>query len=123
MSKGALVRRIELLEDQLAALEENTIAGRDKSEQSDITAGQHSSRWSSTKYHHIDGVVRFLTLGHGLNEDQQYLGPTSGVSMVENVNRMIQDTVVGKLLPMNPNNQTQESSLQNGDDVKAPPTR
>ncbi|KAJ5691398.1 hypothetical protein N7488_012133 [Penicillium malachiteum] len=121
MSKGALVRRIELLEDQLAALEEKSTGGRDKSEQADITAKQHSSRWSSTKCHQIDGVVRFLTLGHGLNEDQQYLGPTSGVSMVENVNRMIQDTVVGKLLPVNSNNQTQDSSPQNDEDVKVPP--
>ncbi|KAJ6036138.1 hypothetical protein N7540_000417 [Penicillium herquei] len=121
MSKGALVRRIELLEDQLAALTGNTIAGRDKPEQSDITARQRSSRWNSSKCHHIDGFVRFLTLGHGSNEDHQYLGPTSGVSMVENVNRMIQDTVVEKLLPVNSNNQTQDSSPQNGDDVKAPP--
>lgn len=126
MSKGALVHRIEVLEDQLAAAQGNPSVPRGRTESPDAISTRQSHRWNETKSNHLNGVVRFLTLGHNSNEEQGYLGPSSGVFMVEDVNQIIHDAVVGKLLPVNSNNQPQEptstsTSTTNNDEIKASP--
>lgn len=124
MSKGALVHRIEVLEDQLAAAQGNLSVSRGRTASPDAISTRQSHRWNERKFNHLNGVVRFLTLGHDSNEEQAYLGPSSGVSMVENVNQIIHDAVVGKLLPVNSNNQPQEpasTNINNNDEINAPP--
>ncbi|OJJ36435.1 hypothetical protein ASPWEDRAFT_108896 [Aspergillus wentii DTO 134E9] len=88
MSKNALAHRIEALEAQLSAL-------RDETSEVD---GQHSPTDS-----HLNGVVRFLTLGHE-GSVPGYLGPSSGLSVAENLNRIVHDAV-SKSLPVNGGNQ------------------
>ncbi|KAJ6087998.1 hypothetical protein N7467_006912 [Penicillium canescens] len=121
MSKGALVQRIETLESELAAaLEQNASVGQDKTNEPDTTSIHHSTRQNIRK-EHLYGVVRFLTLGHESNGEQAYLGPSSGVSIAENVSRMVHNAVGAKLLPIDASNQQPESALENSDEIKAPP--
>ncbi|KAJ5281851.1 hypothetical protein N7478_007223 [Penicillium angulare] len=122
MSKGALVRRIESLEAQLAAVSKGkpSIAQRE-GEQLDATATQSHGQ-NTKRNHHLHGVVRFLTLGHDSNEEQSYLGPSSGVSLVENVKKMLHYAEEGKLLPVTPGNRPQQPFMPDtSDETMAPP--
>ncbi|KAJ5939472.1 hypothetical protein N7466_002606 [Penicillium verhagenii] len=121
MSKGALAQQIEILEAQLAAaLAENASTGRDGSDQSDATSRPSRPR-KSHQDSHLHGVIRFLTLGNDPNGEQAYLGPSSGVSMVENVSRLVHDAAGAKLLPIEPGSQQPEGPMESNDEPKAAP--
>lgn len=121
MSKGALAHQIEILEDELAAaLEGNASAVRNKPDQSNVTSRQ--LRRPDAPNNHLQGVIRFLTLGHDTNGEQAYLGPSSGVSIVENVSRLVHDAAGAKLLPIDSSTQQPDASVGNSDEaIAAPP--
>ncbi|KAJ5546855.1 hypothetical protein N7494_004440 [Penicillium frequentans] len=121
MSKGALAHQIEILQDQLAAaLEGNASAVRNGPDQSNVTGRQ--LHLPDAPNDHLQGVIRFLTLGHDTNGEQTYLGPSSGVSIVENVSRMVYDAAGAKLLPIATSTQQPEASLGSSDEtIAAPP--
>ncbi|KAJ6006413.1 hypothetical protein N7451_004357 [Penicillium sp. IBT 35674x] len=121
MSKGALAHQIEILEDQLAAaLEGNASAVRNGSDLSNVTSRQ--PRRPDAPNDHLQGVIRFLTLGHDTNGEQAYLGPSSGVSIVENVSRLVHDAAGAKLLPIDTSTQQPEASVGSSDEtIAAPP--
>ncbi|KAL4922638.1 fungal-specific transcription factor domain-containing protein [Aspergillus aurantiobrunneus] len=96
MSKGALAQRIETLEAQLAAL---TDASTSLSESGDRpqSAGETrtpvsgSSLGSPSDENH--GAVMHFLIQHG-HEDKgegNYLGPSSGLAIAENISRIVQD--------------------------------
>lgn len=119
MSKGALAHQIETLEAQLAAaLGGNASVGRNGSDQSDVTSCQPRRR--DVPNDHLQGVIRFLTLGHDTNGEQAYLGPSSGVSIVENVSRLVHATGA-KLLPIDVGTQQPEALVESSDETKAAP--
>lgn len=121
MSKGALVHRIEILEAQLAtALEGNVPDTGDGSGSDPIPLAQKSSQTSAAKKAHLRGVVRFLTLGHDGNGELAYLGPSSGLSMAENVSRIVHNSVGARLLPISGNNE-QVENLQETVQARATP--
>lgn len=121
MSKGALAHQIEILEDELAAaLEGNASAVRNGPDQSNVTSRQ--LRRPDAPNDHLQGVIRFLTLGHDTNGEQAYLGPSSGVSIVENVSRLVHDAAGAKLLPIDTSTQQTDASVGNSDEtIAAPP--
>jgi hypothetical protein len=121
MSKGALVHRIEILEAQLATALEGTIPDiGEESGSAPIAVQQKSPQASIARKAHHKGVVRFLTLGHDGNGEPAYLGPSSGLSMAENVSRIVHNSVGSRLLPISGNNQ-QPEALQETVQAKAAP--
>ncbi|KAJ5811764.1 hypothetical protein N7474_008065 [Penicillium riverlandense] len=120
MSKGALAHRIETLEAQLAAVLNRA---------PESTSTQSSGAREATASHHppaqrgqLDGVVRFLTFGHETDGETAYLGPSSGLSIAENLGRIVHSTVGEKLLPVNSSNQKSESWWESTErDNVAPP--
>ncbi|KAJ5137985.1 mRNA splicing factor Cwf18 [Penicillium atrosanguineum] len=100
MSKGTLAHRIELLEEQLAAaLEGNGPNAPQEPLKLPYVTDQTFSHLSTRKSN-LTGVVRFLTLGYANKEDSTYLGPSSGLSLAENVNQIVHRGVGTKLLPV-----------------------
>lgn len=121
MSKGALVHRIEILEAQLSmALERNVPDIGENSGSAHLSPIQKSPQASASRKAHLKGVVRFLTLGHDGNGEPAYLGPSSGLSMAENVSRIVHNSVGARLLPISGNNQ-QPGTTQETVQVKAAP--
>ncbi|KAJ5660118.1 hypothetical protein N7507_006569 [Penicillium longicatenatum] len=121
MSKEALAHQIENLEAQLAvALDNNASTGHNEPSPSDVTSRQRHRR-DAAHNDHLHGVIRFLTLGHGTNEEQAYLGPSSGVSIVENVSRLVRDAAGAKLLPIDNSMQQPEASVESSGETKAAP--
>jgi hypothetical protein len=104
MSKGVLAHRIEILEAQL----EEALEG----------SGSNGSSPRSDSKSQLHGVVRFLTGRE--SEQPRYLGPSSGVSLAENLSRQVQNAVQSKLLPINATHQP-ESLAQAQDQIKIPP--
>lgn len=121
MSKGALVHRIEVLEAQLAtALEGNVPDVGENSGSAHLPPARKSPQVSASRKAHLKGVVRFLTLGHDGNDEPAYLGPSSGLSMAENVSRIVHHSVGSRLLPISGNGQ-QPGNVQETVQVKAAP--
>lgn len=111
MSKGALAQRIETLEAQLAALTDGTAASTTHSEHGDrphssrshyasYQAGSVSSSPSDPENH--GAVMHFLIQGHGYEDkvEGNYLGPSSGLAIAENISRLVQDAG-WKSIPVN----------------------
>ncbi|RDW94227.1 putative Zn(II)2Cys6 transcription factor [Aspergillus mulundensis] len=122
MSKGALAQRIETLEAQLAALTESRSEGGSHSESrnahqfgisSETTSpgtgpspgsvsGIGSNASTNSPENH-GAVMHFLIQGPGGYEDKvegNYLGPSSGLTIAENISRIVQDAV-WKSIPVN----------------------
>lgn len=122
MSKGALVQRIEILEARLeTALKGNVPDAGDHSGSGAEAPCQKSPRASVARKTHLKGVVRFLTLGHDGNGELAYLGPSSGLSMAENVSRIVHNSVGTRLLPISGNNHQRETMQDTGQVKVAPP--
>ncbi|KAL4772951.1 fungal-specific transcription factor domain-containing protein [Aspergillus nidulans var. acristatus] len=126
MSKGALAQRIETLEAQLAALTEGqtrsaSVSGseehcqypdetRSPCEGSRPGTGLGSGSGSNASMSTITGspeaqgaVMHFFIQGPGKYEDKvegNYLGPSSGLAIAENISRIVQDAV-WKSIPVN----------------------
>ncbi|KAL4973709.1 fungal-specific transcription factor domain-containing protein [Aspergillus desertorum] len=126
MSKGALAQRIETLEAQLAALTEGrtesaSIPGSENHHQfpnetrppsamsrpgtgSGSCSGPGSTASTSTSSPEDHGaVMHFFIQGPGGYEDKvegNYLGPSSGLAIAENISRIVQDAV-WKSIPVN----------------------
>ncbi|KAL4810673.1 fungal-specific transcription factor domain-containing protein [Aspergillus unguis] len=101
MSKGALAQRIETLEAQLAALtgSHTGVSEERPRSSSERTAGSITS--SPNEENH--GVMHFLIQGHGYEdkpEEGNYLGPSSGLTIAENISRIVHDAV-WKSIPVN----------------------
>lgn len=122
MSKGALVQRIEVLEAQLeTALKGKVPDTGEHSGSAPEVPSQKSSQVSVARKAHLKGVVHFLTLGHDGNGEPAYLGPSSGLSMAENVSRIVHNSVGTRLLPISGNNQQRETLQETGQVKGAPP--
>ncbi|KAJ5689709.1 hypothetical protein N7462_004101 [Penicillium macrosclerotiorum] len=118
MSKGALAHRIEILEAQLAASLESNLPDPAREQ------GRMPRRADTTpdmSERHLGGVIRFLTLSHGVNEEPPYLGPSSGLSMAENVHQIVHRTVGTKLLPINDRSHESDMTISIGEATKAVP--
>ncbi|KAL2841144.1 fungal-specific transcription factor domain-containing protein [Aspergillus pseudoustus] len=129
MSKGALAQRIETLEAQLAALTEGNGSepgdrDRERERERDAVPGLHAGPGSTTRTAHtsttsISGnnsiiasspsspenggaVMHFLIQGQGYENkvEGNYLGPSSGLAIAENISRIVQDAV-WKSIPVN----------------------
>ncbi|KAL2814681.1 fungal-specific transcription factor domain-containing protein [Aspergillus cavernicola] len=112
MSKGALVQRIETLEAQLAALNDggasesggdnnnnnNNNNNRPQSQSGSVSA----SKSPTSDLDNSGAVMHFLIQGHGYEDkiEGNYLGPSSGLSIAENISRIVQDAV-WKSIPVN----------------------
>lgn len=122
MSKGALVQRIEILEAQLeTVLKGNVPDTGDYSESGAKALCQKSPRSSVARKTHLKGVVRFLTLGHDEYDEPTYLGPSSGLSIAENVSRIVHNAVGTRLLPISGNHHQREISQDTRQLKAAPP--
>ncbi|KAL6236249.1 hypothetical protein BDW75DRAFT_229695 [Aspergillus navahoensis] len=122
MSKGALAQRIEALEAQLAALTEGrarsasvSVSGPGDHHQSPNEtrspgavsrpgsgSGSGSNAGTSSPGNH-GAVMHFFIQGPGGYEDKvegNYLGPSSGLAIAENISRIVQDAV-WKSIPVN----------------------
>ncbi|KAL2822456.1 fungal-specific transcription factor domain-containing protein [Aspergillus granulosus] len=121
MSKGALAHRIETLEAQLAALTEGSGSepgDRDRARDRDRPPSRHTpeganiSASASTINNLIPSspsspenggaVMHFLIQGQGYDNkiEGNYLGPSSGLAIAENISRIVQDAV-WKSIPVN----------------------
>ncbi|GKZ21772.1 hypothetical protein AbraIFM66951_008764 [Aspergillus brasiliensis] len=94
MSKGALVHRIEVLEAQLSAALEQI--PRD----SDATA-EHRSGAKLQPHDSRAGVVSMMAMGHEGSDNLAYLGPSSGMSIAEDLGRLVQNAVWLRSIPIN----------------------
>ncbi|KAJ5832866.1 hypothetical protein N7474_001177 [Penicillium riverlandense] len=122
MSKGALAHRIEDLEARLAAaIEGNAPDAVEGPQETAGVSGNTSLRPPGMKKRHLGDGVRFLTLCHEDSQEPTYLGPSSGLSVAENISRIVHDTVGMKLLPINGCNQQPEAILPNTNETKADP--
>ncbi|KAL4937804.1 hypothetical protein BDV06DRAFT_232329 [Aspergillus oleicola] len=125
MSKGALAARIESLEAQIAALTDGAGPDHDEVGEGRREGGrdryqhQHPGNHTSPDLRPDSGpgaVMHFLTQGHGYannppnnpkdnnsskdHNEANYLGPSSGLSIAENISRIVQDAV-WKSIPVN----------------------
>ncbi|KAJ5765930.1 hypothetical protein N7520_005489 [Penicillium odoratum] len=124
MSKGALAHRIESLEAQLAASKVNApdlARGHDRATGNPDTDTDARSSRPDRSRRHGSGVVRFLTLGTEPNEDAPYLGPSSGLAMAENVNRIVHNTVGIQLLPIHGGSLPSDSRSRRSENARAAP--
>ncbi|KAL3257378.1 hypothetical protein ABHI18_006898 [Aspergillus niger] len=95
MSKGALVHRIEVLEAQLAAALEQIPPDSD-APQEQISTGAKSQHRDSRA-----GVVSMMAMSHEGSENLAYLGPSSGMSIAEDLGRLVQNAVWLRSIPIN----------------------
>ncbi|KAL4871493.1 hypothetical protein BDV12DRAFT_206236 [Aspergillus spectabilis] len=107
MSKGALAQRIETLEAQLAALTEGSgsdAGDRDRERERGVninrerpqSASEATPRSStSTDPDNHGAVMHFLIQGHGYQDkvEGNYLGPSSGLTIAENIGRIVPGAV------------------------------
>ncbi|KAL4781634.1 fungal-specific transcription factor domain-containing protein, partial [Aspergillus varians] len=113
MSKGALAQRIETLEAQLAALTDRGTSVSDAGERLQSAhetrtpglgtgLGSVSSTSSPSDPENHGAVMHFLIQGHGYEEkvEGNYLGPSSGLAIAENISRLVQDAG-WKSIPVN----------------------
>ncbi|KAL3462780.1 fungal-specific transcription factor domain-containing protein [Aspergillus heterothallicus] len=106
MSKGALAQRIETLEAQLAALTEgNGLQGPGSANTATTAAtSRNNSVIASSPSSPENGgaVMHFLIQGQGYENkiEGNYLGPSSGLAIAENISRIVQDAV-WKSIPVN----------------------
>lgn len=122
MSKDALAHRIENLEARLAAaIEGNAPNAMEDPQQTSGVSENTSLRPPGTKKRHLGDGVRFLTLCHEDNGEPSYLEPSSGLSMAENISRLVHDGIGMKLLPLNGSNQEPEAILPNITETKVGP--
>ncbi|PYH28244.1 Zn(II)2Cys6 transcription factor [Aspergillus neoniger CBS 115656] len=95
MSKGALVRRIEVLEAQLSAALEQ-IPPDEEAPAEPLSTGAklqpHDSR---------AGVVSMMAMSQEGSDNLAYLGPSSGMSIAEDLGRLVQNTVWLRSIPIN----------------------
>ncbi|KAJ5190825.1 uncharacterized protein N7498_009810 [Penicillium cinerascens] len=109
-----VLRRIEDLEARLAAaIEGNASNAVHKPEQASGVSGNPLSRRSDMKKRRLGDGVRFLSLCHDEIGEPAYLGPSSGLSMAENVSRMVHNAIGMKLLPINESIQQPDGPLPN----------
>ena len=121
MPKGALVRRIEDLEARLAAAIEGNVSDALHEPQQALGVSENPlSRRSDMKRRLGDGV-RFLSLRHKEIGELAYLGPSSGLSMAENVSQMVHNAIGMKLLPINESIQQPDKPLPNTIETKTVP--
>ncbi|GLB09453.1 hypothetical protein AtubIFM57258_005374 [Aspergillus tubingensis] len=95
MSKGALVRRIEVLEAQLSAALEQI------SPDEDAPAEQLSTGAKLQPNESRAGVVSMMAMSHEGSDNLAYLGPSSGMSIAEDLGRLVQNAVWLKSIPIN----------------------
>ncbi|RAH63198.1 Zn(II)2Cys6 transcription factor [Aspergillus piperis CBS 112811] len=95
MSKGALVRRIEVLEAQLSAALEQ-IPPDEEAPAEPLSTGAklqpHDSR---------AGVVSMMAMSQEGSDNLAYLGPSSGMSIAEDLGRLVQNAVWLRSIPIN----------------------
>lgn len=122
MSKGALVCRIEDVEARLAAaIEGNASDAVHEPQQASGVSENPPSRRSDKKKRHLGDGVRFLSLCHEEIGELAYLGPSSGLSMAENVSRMVHYAVGMKLFPINESIQQPDEPSPNTIETKTVP--
>lgn len=121
MSKSALVNRIEVLEAQLSDAIDGTPS--EALDQPECSPNTHRDSLSNVSSPQLNGVVQFLALGHDVNSDPAYLGPSSGFTIAESLGRMVHNSVLTNALPINADNQQAESLWQGStkQEIAAPP--
>ncbi|KAL4949237.1 fungal-specific transcription factor domain-containing protein [Aspergillus filifer] len=100
MSKGALAQRIESLEAQLSALTEGRQPHVGDGEEGQVRQHQEYQQHDSN---HTPPVLGHIPEPNTTNKDTtegNYLGPSSGLSIAENISRIVQDAV-WKSIPVN----------------------
>ncbi|KAL5335538.1 fungal-specific transcription factor domain-containing protein [Aspergillus crustosus] len=137
MSKGALAQRIETLEAQLAALTEGgsarsgSDAGRDRDRDREVNMNMNNNTHiprerpesanettpqsaASTDPEHHGATMHFLIQGHGYQDkiEGNYLGPSSGLAIAENIGRIIPGAVWNSI-PANEKNEFIPPSSEN----------
>ncbi|PYI09746.1 hypothetical protein BO78DRAFT_436581 [Aspergillus sclerotiicarbonarius CBS 121057] len=95
MSKGALVRRIEVLEAQLSAAQRQIPQDVDAGLEQLPTGAKAQTRGSRPE------IVSLMALGHGESESLAYLGPSSGMSIAEDLGRLVQNAAWLRSIPIN----------------------
>ncbi|RAK95984.1 Zn(II)2Cys6 transcription factor [Aspergillus ibericus CBS 121593] len=107
MSKGALVRRIEVLEAQLSATQQQIAQDVDEPSEQLPTGAKVQTHESRPE------IVSLMALGLEGNEGLTYLGPSSGMSIAEDLGRLVQNGAWLRSIPIYGSHQQTPTANEN----------
>ena len=122
LSKSALVARIEILEAQLSDVTDGTpSAAQDPLECSPNST--HRDSRSNVSNPQLNGILQFSGPSHDFRSEPVYLGPSSGFSVAESLDRLVHAAVPTNALPINASSQQAESLWESSTDrsIAVPP--
>jgi hypothetical protein len=100
MSKGALVRRIEMLEAQLAAVSEQQFADERPTSASRTMMHHASDTLDTSPKGNIISLTTIMRSDNPQGNNQSYFGPSSGLSIAKNLDWFIHDTILTRSIPV-----------------------